>query len=80
MNEKAAKEVVSRNMEKLPEKEQVVLKKLYLENKTIYTTAKELKITRRTVRYRRDNAVRHLKTEILREIGNLGITLIMEGW
>ncbi len=75
-----AEKIIRQSMKQLSTKECDVLIKLYFENKTIYATAKELKITRNTVRYRKEKAKEHLKTTILNNVGNLGITLALRGW
>ena len=80
MNGESASRALNRNIKKLPGKEREVLEKLYLEHKTIYAASKELKISRSTVRYRKHKAIEHLKTEILNDIGNLGIMLALRGW
>ncbi len=73
-------EIVRRNMKKLSEKEYNVLIKLYFERKTIYSTAKELKISRNTVKYREGKAKEHLKKIILEDMGKSEIMLTLRGW
>ena len=79
MNERKAVEVIRRNMQKLSEKEREALEMVCIEEKTIYGTAKELKISRSTVRYRVKMAKMHLKEKITEEIGKKGIEEILKG-
>ncbi|MCD6426932.1 MAG: sigma-70 family RNA polymerase sigma factor [Caldisericaceae bacterium] len=63
------KSIVRRHIAKLPEKERAAVVKVFLENKTIYLAAKELKITRHTLKYRLKKAKNAMRKSITEEIG-----------
>ncbi len=63
------KVIIDRHIEKLPEKERVVVLKVFFESKTIYLVAKELKISRHAVKYRLEKAKRMMKESIIEDLG-----------
>ena len=61
MRRKRIKKLISRAINKLDKDDYELLTELYFNNASIHQLSKKLAISRSTVRYRRDRAIRNLK-------------------
>ena len=61
MRWKMIKELINRAMDKLDKDDYEILYELYFNNASIHQLSKKLAISRSTVRYKRDRALKQLK-------------------
>jgi len=61
MRRKRIKKLINRAMDKLDKDDYEILYELYFNNTSIHQLSKKLGISRSTVRYRRDKAIKQLK-------------------
>jgi len=64
---KALRDVINNAMLELDKEDYEILYELYFKNTSIHQLAKELGIPRSTARWRRDKALKQLKTIILKQ-------------
>jgi len=67
---KALRDVIDNAMLKLNKEDSSILYKLYFKNTSIRRLSKQLGVGRKTVRWRRDKALKRLKEIILRQVKN----------